>query len=65
MNKQFVFIHALLSLSGRIVSNQSSLLGAIQVLRKAVGDGRVSDILEKKRYKDVRINVTSVTSEGG
>ena len=27
---------------------------AIQVLRNAIGDGRVSDFPEKKRYEDVR-----------
>ena len=35
--------------------------GAIQVLRNAVGGGRVSDLPEKKRYEDVRFNFTSVT----
>ena len=36
-------------------------LGAIQVLRNAVGSERVSDFPEKKRYKDVRFNIISVT----
>ena len=37
------------------------LLEAIQMLRNAVGGGRVSDIPEKKRCEDVRFNVISVT----
>ena len=36
-------------------------MGAIQVLRNAVGGGKVSDFLEKKRYEDVRFNTISVT----
>ena len=36
-------------------------LGAIQVLRNAVGGGRVSGFLEKTRYEDVRFNIISVT----
>ena len=31
------------------------------MLRNAVGGGRVSDFPEKRRYKDVRFNVISVT----
>ena len=34
--------------------------GAIQVLRNAVGDGRVSDFPGKKSYGDVSFNVISV-----
>ena len=37
------------------------VLGAIQVLRHAVGGGRVSDFPEKKRYEDVPFNVIRVT----
>ena len=39
----------------------TSWLGAIQVLRNAVGGGRVSDFPEKKRYEEVRLNVISIT----
>ena len=33
---------------------------AIQVLRNAVGSGRVSDFHEKKRYEGVRFNVITI-----
>ena len=35
--------------------------GPIQVLRNAVGGGMVSDILGKKRYEDVQLNLISIT----
>ena len=43
-------------------SQSVAAFGAIQVLRNAVGGGRVSAFLEKIiNYEDVRINVISVT----
>ena len=41
--------------------SSSSALGAIQVLRNAVGGGRVLDFPKKKHYEGVRFNVISVT----
>ena len=38
---------------------QCSPLWAIQVLRNAVGGGRVYDFTEKTRYEDVRSNIIS------
>ena len=34
------------------------------MLRNAVGGGRVSDFPGKKRYKDIRFNIISVTRGG-
>ena len=40
---------------------QKTWYGAIQVLRNAVGGGRVSYFCEKKRYEYVQFNVISIT----
>ena len=46
--------------SGPVLMSRADYLGAIQVLRNAIGGGGVS-FPGKKRYEGVRFNVISVT----